>query len=261
MQPIIDAHIHLDHYQEKEIEHIIFDDPFLHGLICVSYDLNSCKKNLALSKQFHKVRAAFGWHPEQEIIHDDDFNQLLSWICANQDQMIAIGEVGLPYYKLKDNPSLSIEGYVDVLQYFIQLASKWSKPIILHAIYEDAPKVCDMLEKLNIKKAHFHWFKGDEKTIQRMIANGYMISITPDVLYEVEIQRLVQQYPLQQMMVETDGPWPFKGPFQNKITHPSMMHQSMKAIADLKQMSLETVYQTLNKNTIEFYQFKNEGCS
>ena len=33
MQPIIDAHIHLDHYQEKEIEHIIIDDPFLHGLI------------------------------------------------------------------------------------------------------------------------------------------------------------------------------------------------------------------------------------
>ena len=34
-------------------------------------------------------------------------------------------------------------------------------------IYEDAPLVCDILEKFNIKKAHFHWFKGDEKTITK----------------------------------------------------------------------------------------------
>ena len=101
-----------------------------------------------------------------------------------------------------------------------------------------------------------------KKQLQRMIDNGYMISITPDVLYEKEIQKLVQQYPLEQMMVETDGPWPFEGPFQDKLTHPSMIHESIKIIADLKQMSLENVYQTLYRNTIEFYQFKKtKRCS
>ena len=98
-----------------------------------------------------------------------------------------------------------------------------------------------------------------KKQLQRMIANGYMISVTPDVLYEMEIQRLVQQYPLQQMMVETDGPWPFEGPFQNKITHPSMMHQSMKAIADLKNV-IGDVYKRYIDNTIELYQFNKKGA-
>jgi TatD DNase family protein len=42
-----------------------------------------------------------------------------------------------------------------------------------------------------------------------MKENGYFISVTPDVVYDEEIQLLVQRYPLEQMMIETDGPWPF----------------------------------------------------
>ena len=104
---------------------------------------------------------------------------------------------------------------------FISFAKSVQKPIILHAVYEDAPLVCHLLEKHSIKKAHFHWFKGDQKTITRMIKNGYFISVTPDVCYEKEIRDLVSFYPLEQMMVETDGPWPFEGPFQGQ-THTSI---------------------------------------
>ena len=46
--------------KKEEIEHIIFDDPFTTmALYGVSYDLASCKQNLALSKQYHKLRASF----------------------------------------------------------------------------------------------------------------------------------------------------------------------------------------------------------
>ena len=85
------------------------------------------------------------------------------------------------------------------------------------------------LKSIPLKKAHFHWFKGDQKTITRMIENGYFISVTPDVCYEKEIRDLVSIYPLEKMMVETDGPWPFEGPFQGQITHPSMIHQSIQS--------------------------------
>lgn len=121
-------------------------------------------------------------------------------------------------------------------------------------MYDDAPLVCHLLEKHSVKKAHFHWFKGDSKTITRMIHNGYFISVTPDILYEQEIQQLVELYPLEAIMVETDGPWPFEGPFQDKRTHPSMIHQSIQAIADIKKRSVNHIYQQIYKNTMEFYQ-------
>ena len=87
-----------------------------------------------------------------------------------------------------------------------------------------------------------------------MIKNGYFISVTPDVCYEKEIRDLVSIYPLEKMMVETDGPWPFEGPFQGQITHPSMIHQSIRMIADIKKLPINDVYKQLYSNTKAFYE-------
>ncbi|MCJ8008469.1 TatD family hydrolase [Lederbergia wuyishanensis] len=255
MEKIADAHIHLDHYAQDEIRLIMdeLDQSYCTNLISVSFDLESCKKNLKLAKQYSQVKPAFGFHPEQEIPSDREIAELLDWMNVHQDEMVAVGEVGLPYYLRSENPKISIDPYIHLLDDFLKFAKKWDKPVVLHAVYEDAAIVCDLLEKYNIKHAHFHWFKGDSITIERMIKNGYFISITPDVLYEEEIKRLVLKYPLNQMMVETDGPWLFEGEFAGKMTHPSMIHESVKAISKLKNEDLSFVYKRLYENTKMFY--------
>lgn len=235
-----------------KIENILYEDNSLEALIGVSYDFTSCKQNLSLAYRHPKIKPAFGWHPEQELITDHDFADLMDWMKKNLHELIAIGEVGLPYYLHKENP-FPIDGYIQILETFITFAKSVQKPIILHAVYEDASLVCDLLEKHSINNAHFHWFKGDQKTITRMIKNGYFISVTPDVCYEKEIRDLVNFYPLEQLMVETDGPWPFEGPFQGLITHPSMIHQSIKVIAEIKKLPLNVVYKQLYSNTKDFY--------
>ncbi|MEK3889577.1 TatD family hydrolase [Bacillus sp. FSL K6-3431] len=251
MDKIIDAHIHLDHYDDDEIDRIIATLEQVHcdKIITVSFDLASCKKNLLLAEKYSKVVPAFGFHPEQAIPTDVQFAELLAWMEKHQNKMCAIGEIGLPYY----SRPVSIDPYVELLDTFLKLAKKWDKPVVLHAVYDDAPIVCDLLEKNNIENAHFHWFKGDEVTVSRMINNGYHISVTPDVLYETEIQQLVQKYPLGQMMAETDGPWQFEDVFSKEMTHPKMIHQSIAKIATIKKESLTDVYQVLYENTIKFY--------
>jgi TatD DNase family protein len=118
-------------------------------------------------------------------------NELVDWMENHRVEMAAIGEVGLPYYIRQKQKMFSEQysQYVELLELFISLAKSWDKPIVLHAIYDDAPIVCGLLENFKITKAHFHWYKDDCKTIARMIRNGYFISVTPDVLYEDEIQR------------------------------------------------------------------------
>ncbi len=257
-QPIIDAHIHLDLYKKSDQELIIEDlkKYKIEALISVSQDLASAKKNLALSKEHNKINPAFGFHPEQSLPRESEIADLLHFIKENHDYMIAVGEVGLPYYLRQENPSIPIEPYQELLELFIKQAAILEKPIILHAVYEDAPSVCTMLEKYSIKNAHFHWFKGDVHTIERMKVNGYFISITPDVLYEKEIQQLVKSYPLSLMMVETDGPWGFDGPFKGKLTHPKMIHHIVRKIAHLKKADTKRVYEKLFKNTKRFYHLK-----
>ncbi|MGG0176688.1 TatD family hydrolase [Gottfriedia acidiceleris] len=251
---MIDAHIHLDSYDTSQREEIVtnLERHEIEALISVSMDLKSSKNNLALKNQNNSVYPAFGFHPEQEIPSDEEVDVLIEWIKKHQDEMVAIGEVGLPYYKNLEE-QIDYVPYIQLLEKFISLAKELNKPIILHAVYEDAETVCNLLEKYFIKKAHFHWFKGDELTINRMIKNEYFISITPDVLYENEIQDLVKKYPLELMMIETDGPWPFEGPFENEWTHPKFMHQSVAKIAELKDIDLSSAYKTLYENTKKFY--------
>ncbi|NHC42669.1 TatD family hydrolase [Bacillus sp. MM2020_1] len=250
---MIDAHIHLDRYRDEEIKRIVLDSARIEALISVSFHLNSSKRNLLLSQKYQKVKPAFGYHPEQALPSENELNVLLNWMDDHLDEMIAVGEVGLPFY-LRQERGISIAPYLEVLEVFISKAKIWDKPIVLHAVYDDAPLVCDLLEKYSVSKAHFHWFKGDQKTIDRMIRNGYHISITPDVVYEQEIQQLVSFYPLELMMVETDGPWPFEGPFAGKMTHPNMMEESIWKIALLKKLSAEEVSDVLHQNTKGFYQ-------
>ncbi|WP_035445331.1 TatD family hydrolase [Bacillus sp. UNC41MFS5] len=250
---MIDAHIHLDRYQDEEIKRIVLDSAHIEALISVSFHLDSSKRNLLLSQKYKKVNPAFGYHPEQSLPSENELNGLLNWMDDHRDEMIAVGEVGLPYY-LRQEQGISIASYLEVLEVFIRKAKIWDKPIVLHAVYDDAPLVCDLLEKYSVSKAHFHWFKGNQKTIDRMIRNGYHISITPDVVYEQEIQQLVSVYPLELMMVETDGPWPFEGPFAGKMTHPNMMEESISKIALLKKLSAEDVSDILHQNTKGFYQ-------
>ncbi|MDP4086421.1 MAG: TatD family hydrolase [Bacillota bacterium] len=253
---MIDAHIHLDQYSDKEIAMILDDANRIEALISVSFNLSSCERNLQLLKKYAKVYGAFGYHPEQRLPSDSEKNDLFQWICSNFDEMIAVGEVGLPYYLRKDGKITrnQFEEHIELLNLFIQKAKKWEKPIILHAVYDDAPIVCDYLENYSIQKAHFHWFKGDLKTCERMIKNGYYISVTPDIVYEEEIQKIVKIYPIDQMMIETDGPWPFEGPFTGKMTHPNMMADSINMIARIKNLTVNEVGNRLLENTKHFYQ-------
>ncbi|OPA80123.1 DNAase [Paenibacillus selenitireducens] len=256
----IDAHIHLDQYNEADQRRLLTEslEAGVEQVIAVSMRYDSCLATRALYESYpNQIIPAYGFHPEQALPEVQVLDQLFTWIRAHREEHFAIGEVGLPYYNRSEAEAkglpFALEGYIALLDRFIQLAVELERPIVLHAVYEDTDITCDLLEKHGLKRAHFHWFKGAASTIQRMIKNGYYISITPDVRYEPEIQDLVRVYPIEQMMVETDGPWPFEGPYQGEQTHPKMVWDVVHTIAVLKGISYEMAAKTLHKNTITFY--------
>ncbi|REE94334.1 TatD DNase family protein [Paenibacillus taihuensis] len=259
----IDAHIHLDLYEEQDGRGLLqeaFERDQVDAVVAVSMHLKSCEHNRLLAQQFEdRIMPAYGFHPEQPLPSDSELDALFDWIEEKhrQGEKFAIGEVGLPYYTRTEaqekGEHFDETPYLALLERFAQLAAKLDRPIVLHAVYEDADKACELLERYNVKRAHFHWFKGGSATIERMIANGYYISITPDVAYEQEIQQLVSSYPVELMMTETDGPWPFEGPFEGKQTRPWMVRYVVGAIAELKGMPQEQAKQQLRQNAADFY--------
>lgn len=257
---LIDAHIHLDKYPKQSITNITKSllSSSIDSVISVSMDLASSKDNLTLSQQFPQlVYAACGYHPEQLLPDETDQQELITWLETHITEMVAIGEIGLPYYTkmeaIQNGERFEVKPYITWLEKLLKVAKKYDKPVVLHAVYEDADVVCDLLEEYDIKQAHFHWFKGSAATLQRMVQRGYYISFTPDILYEEEIQEIALHYPIEQVMLETDGPWPFEGPFAEQMTHPAMIHESASFYAQLCHRPLDEVCEQIRLNTEKFY--------
>ncbi|MFS0727787.1 TatD family hydrolase [Paenibacillus sp. 1P07SE] len=257
-----DAHLHLDLYPAAA-RTAMLEQAWAAGVeavIAVSMDLASCKINRELALRHPgRILPAYGYHPEQAAPDDDALAALLAWIRerAAAGEQFAIGEVGLPYYRrssaLAAGVRLAMGPYIRLLESFVVLAAELQRPIALHAVYDDAATVCDLLETHGVQTAHFHWFKGPAAVVSRMIASGYYISVTPDVAYEPEIQALVAKYPLELMMAETDGPWPFEGPYEGVTTTPAMTADVTGHIARIKRIDAATAAYRIRANTRSFY--------
>lgn len=259
---LIDAHIHPELYSLDDRKRVLEQlGASVEAIIAVSLHQDSCRTNLELARAYSGMYLpAFGYHPEQPIPDMEVEKQLFTWIREHHTEAIAIGEVGLPYYNRTESEargeSYDLNPYIALLERFIGLSIELNKPIILHAVYEDADIVCGLLEKHGVTTAHFHWFKGPKHTVRRMAKNGYYISITPDVCYEEEIRELVRIYPIEQLMVETDGPWPFEGPFKGRTTLPDMVREAVQEISLLKGLDLLEASKIIHENTRRFYRIE-----
>ncbi|MCC3373030.1 TatD family hydrolase [Cohnella sp. REN36] len=259
-----DAHLHLDGYPEARRDALL-GEAFaggVAGVVAVSMDVASCEVNRAWARRYPgRVMPAYGHHPEQPPLGEAALAALCDWIRARaaDGEPFAVGEVGLPYYtrteaEAKGEP-FDETPYARQLDRFVALAAELDRPIALHAVYEDAGKALDLLERRGIRRAHFHWFKGDSRTVDRIVANGYCLSLTPDVRYEPEIRALAAAVPLERLMAETDGPWPFEGPYAGRETHPLMAADVAAEIARLRGLAPEAVARILDANTRSFYGF------
>ena len=256
----IDAHIHADQYEDRER---MLAEAYAAGceaVVGVSMNLESSRVNRELAhRHAGRFMPAYGHHPEIPLPGPDEEAELFAWIRGLHaaGERFAIGEVGLPYYTRTEAEKAGRpfdEGpHLELLDRFAALAAELDRPIVLHAVYEDAEKACGVLERHGVRRAHFHWFKGPESAVRRMIARGWHVSVTPDVVYEPETRALVRAYPLELLMAETDGPWPYDGPFAGRPTTPALVRDVIQAVAELKGLGADETAAAMLKAARRFY--------
>ncbi len=260
----IDAHIHFDEYDAAERSSLLrrAEAAGVRGLVSVSKDLSSCRVNEEIARSFpRQVLPAYGYHPEQPPLPEEELEALCRWIADRSAVRFAVGEVGLPYFARREaereGRPFDLAPYERQLERFVRLARELGRPLVLHAVREDAWRVMDMLERERFGPAHFHWFKGDRATVARLAREGHYISVTPEVLYDPETRDLAVHYPLERLMAETDGPWPYEGPFAGRRTEPAMAADVAAEVAALRGLERKRVAETLAANARRYYRWED----
>lgn len=252
---MIDAHIHIEQYDERILEVSIerWRESGIEGVIAVSNDLPSSYRTLELQSRFPEfVHAAVGFHPERPLPTESHFLEWEKLVAVEKQKIVAIGEVGLPHYNLTSLPA-SLEHYTDLLSRCIDVGTRHQLPIALHAVHDKAALVLAMLKLRKIKNAHFHWLKAPLEVVVDIVKADYYISVTPEVCYRVRDQFLTKHIPITQLLIETDGPWPYSGQFKNQPTTPLHLLPMIKKLSDLYKVEDDEVIHATRNNTNKCY--------
>ncbi len=247
---LIDVHCHLTDEAFKRDRDQVVENAKKKGVICVIESVTKPSEYpLALeiaSKHPGYVYISLGLQPD--ILDDEAFNQTLNLLEKEKDKIVAIGEVGLDYYKVRE------EGDRYVMQqrfrHFIRLARKLDKPIVVHS--RSAGKYAiETLESENAQKVVMHAFDGRRKWVRKGLDLGYYFSIPPSVCHSRQKQKLADEVPLEMMLLESDAP--VLSPFPDKRNEPAYIVYTVEKIAEIKREKPEEIAYQTTQNAIKLF--------
>ncbi len=181
-------------------------------VVAVGSDPASNEAVLRLAAHHPEVRPALGLHPERLDLGDADLEAVEGQVRAARSGLVALGEVGLPWYALAGRPdaaAVAARGRHRLAR-LLDLARRLDLPVSLHAPHGAAADALALLTGL-ARPAVFHWHKADPTVTARIVAAGHYLGVTPEVVYRERDRALVRAVPLDRLVLESDGPWPMRG--------------------------------------------------
>ncbi len=234
---LIDAHIHLDDAAYRHLAGVIrrARGNGVGSAVAVGSGPGSNVRVLRLARDHPDfVWPCLGLHPERAAT-EADLREVAAQVRRHRGAIVGIGEVGLPYYSLREvqDPVGFQRAGEARLRCLAELAAELDLALVLHAPHEAAGAALAAVRTAGVARAMFHWHKAAPEVTAAICAAGYCVSVTPEVCYRERDRDLVRAVPRDRLLIETDGPWPFRGSLEGKPTEPAMLPRMAAEVAAL----------------------------
>ncbi len=247
--PLVDTHAHLcsrefDGDRAQVLERAAAVG--VRSIIAVGETLLDAEKNLALAGHYPMMLPAAGLYPT--ILDIAQARKIHEIILAHRNALVAIGEVGLDYWKVKRDEDREIQR--EIFRHFIRLSKRLGLPLNVHSRSAGRHALSLLLEE-NAERVQLHAFDGKAVTALKGVEAGFFFSIPPSVVRSRQKQKLVRRLPLSALLVETDSP--VLGPDPGKRNEPANVIRSVQTIAEIKGLPAKEVAETILENTRRLY--------
>jgi TatD DNase family protein len=216
------------------------------AIVAVGENLADARKNVELGKTYPMIKAAAGLYPT--ILDLDQADEMAAFIRLNRSGLVAIGEVGLDYWVVKENSQKEVQR--EILKRFVDLSKTLDLPLNIHSRSAGRHTIALLLEN-NASRVQMHAFDGKAGAALPAVEAGYFFSIPPSVIRSRQKQKLVKRLPLACLLVETDSP--VLGPIPAARNEPANLFVSIRAIAQIKDLPEEAVMEAITDNTRRLY--------
>lgn len=246
---IIDTHCHVYASEMENAEEIIAKalDNEIH-LILNGTDFKSNAEVLELADKYENVHAAVGYyHTLADGITDDDITLLEKQL--ENDNVVALGEIGLDYYHGKDNRDSQIE----LFERMLDLAESHGLPVIVHSRKA-------MQDTFDILKSHdvtgsLHCYQGSAEMAQQFTRLGFYIGVGGTVTHKnnKKTRKTVREIDIGHILVETDSPYLPPEEKRGEMNTPLNIGYVIGKIAEVRHISKDEVIEITTENAKKLF--------
>ncbi|HEY0665341.1 MAG TPA: TatD family hydrolase [Gallionella sp.] len=251
--PFIDSHCHINFPELMAGMDSVFAnmrDNDVVGALCVSVKLEDFPQILGLAEQYPHVFASVGVHPDYEGVEDPDVARLVE--LARHPRVIAIGETGLDYFRLKGD----LEWQRERFRNHIRASRESGKPLIIHTREAAADTLRIMAEEKAMETGGvMHCFTETWEVAEAALAMGFYISFSGIVTFKnaKQIKEVAQRVPLDRMLIETDAPYLAPVPHRGKLNQPAFVKHVAEEIAALRGIGIDEVGMCTTENFLRLF--------
>ncbi|MCW5598033.1 TatD family hydrolase [Nitrosomonas sp.] len=249
----VDSHCHLDFPDLANNLDEIFENmqqnQVTHAL-CVSVNLEDFPRVRTLAESHNNLYASVGVHPDYENLTEPSAAQLVK--LAEPSRVVAIGETGLDYFRLKGD----LEWQRERFRQHIRAAKQCNKPLIIHTREAAVDTLRIMAEEgADHVGGVMHCFTESLEVAQQAIEMNFSISFSGIVTFKNAhiVKEVARTIPLDKILIETDSPYLAPVPFRGKTNQPAFVRHVAEEIAKLREISLEEVATATTHNFFRLF--------
>lgn len=260
---LTDTHCHLNLNLYQADLHTTLQKAWDQGverILIPGIDLETSRLALEIAETHPACYAAIGVHPNDALSWQDSTLAELRAL-ASHPRVVAIGEIGLDYYRDHAPHPLQQE----ILRHQLALAAELNLPVVLHnrQAFEDLWQIVQPWQmelaatqsQLAQRPGVFHSFDGSLEIGQMLIQHHFRLGISGPVTFRNarERQQLIAKLPLEALLTETDSPYLTPDPFRGRTNEPAYIVYIAQKIADLHSQSIERVATITSHNAEQLF--------
>ncbi len=253
---IVDTHVHLDDERYAgDLDEVLSRarEVGVNRYIIPAADPKTLARAVELAEKYDDIFFSVGVHPHDaaNYIREDQEKYISHPKC------VAVGEIGLDYYRLPENKEeiepfkkLQKEAFIDQ----IDLANQYDKPIIVHI--RDASRDSQSILETHIanKGGVLHCFNADHELL-KLSELGFYYGIG-GVLTFKNAKKLVEVFPLipeDRLLIETDGPYLTPHPYRGERNEPAYCELISEKMSELSGIPLAAMQNMCRENTTRLF--------
>ena len=255
---IFDTHAHYnDRQYDQDREQVLagLDAAGVKKAVNICADWKSVGETVELIHRYPFLYGAVGIHPDSVGELSPERLDMLRQISRQEEKIVAIGEIGLDYHWMVWPREVQKDWFIRQLE----LAKTERLPVVIHS-RDAAQDTFDIMKEVHAGATPgvIHCYSGSLEMAREYVKMGYFLGIGGVVTFKNSkvLKRVVEEIPLDHLVLETDCPYLSPAPYRGKRNSSDKLPYVVEAIAALKGASTEEVEAVTWENAHRLYQMR-----